>query len=262
VSLKERFLEGQHAIITGGGRGIGRATARALGEAGANLTLLGRSAPHLEAEANHIAGQFGVRVEAITTDVTQDDQVRQAFATAERTLGAPTILVNNAGQAEGAPFIQTSRELWDRMLAVNLTAAFTCIKQVLPAMLEAGRGRIINVASTAGLRGVQRVAAYSASKHGLIGLTRSLAVEVAKQGVTVNAVCPGYVDTDMSARAVDALMTGTGKSAEEAVRMISRPSAFGRLLKPEEVAGVIVWLCSPAAATVTGQAIVIGGDTV
>ena len=157
MSPADRFLEGHHAVITGGGRGIGRATARALGEAGANLTLLGRSAPHLEAEANHIAGQSGVRVEAITTDVTQDDQVRQAFETAERALGAPTILVNNAGQAEGAPFIRTSRELWDRMLAVNLTAAFTCIKQVLPAMLDAGRGRIISEPDAVAAHGRRRV---------------------------------------------------------------------------------------------------------
>jgi NAD(P)-dependent dehydrogenase (short-subunit alcohol dehydrogenase family) len=201
-------------------------------------------------------------VQAVAADLTRDEDVRRAFDAARRAFGPPGILVNNAGQAEGAPFIQTSRDLWDRMIAVNLTAAFECTRQVLPAMLEAGHGRIVNVASSAGLRGVQRVAAYAASKHGLIGLTRSLALEVAKQGVTVNAVCPGYVDTDMATRAINALMTGTGKSAEEAARMISRPSALGRLLSPDEVAAIILWLCTPAAASITGQAIVIGGDII
>jgi NAD(P)-dependent dehydrogenase (short-subunit alcohol dehydrogenase family) len=262
VTAAGRALEGLHAVVTGGGRGIGAATARALGGAGANLTLIGRSAPHLEATANQIASESGVRVQAVTADITDSRDVQRAFEAAHGTLGAPRILVNNAGQAEGAPFIQTSRQLWDRMMAVNLTAAFECTKLALPAMLDAGHGRIVNVASSAGLRGVQRVSAYAASKHGLIGLTRSLALEVAKQGVTVNAVCPGYVDTDMATRAIDAVMTGTGKSAEEATRMISRPSALGRLLSAEEVAGVILWLCSPAAATITGQAIVIGGDII
>jgi len=258
----DRPLERLHAVITGGGRGIGSAAAHALAAAGAHLTLIGRSAPHLETAAGHIAAKYGVRVQAVAADITRDEDVRRAFESARSTLGAPRILVNNAGQAEGAPFIQTSRELWDRMIAINLTAAFECTKQVLPAMLDAGHGRIVNVASSAGLRGVQRVAAYAASKHGLIGMTRSLALEVAKQGVTVNAVCPGYVDTDMAARAVNAVMTGTGRSAEEAVRMISRPSALGRLLSPDEVAAVILWLCSPGAATITGQAIVIGGDII
>lgn len=262
MSQPERFLEGRHAIVTGASRGIGAAIARALARAGANITLIGRTEPDLRAEAARIANEAGVRAAHAVADLTVDDAVEAAFAHATQRNGVAYILVNSAGQAEGAPFVQTTRELWDRMLAVNLTAAFSCTRQVLPAMLEAGEGRIVNVGSTAGLRGVQRVAAYAASKHGLIGMTRSLALEVARRGVTANAVCPGYVDTDMARHAIDALMTGRGASAEEALRMITRPSAFGRLLAPEEVAAVALWLCSPAAATVTGQALVIGGEII
>ncbi len=257
-----RFLLGRHALVTGGGRGIGAAIAHALARAGADISLLGRSEPDLQAEASRLAAQHGVNTAALRADVTADDNVRSAFAAAAQRFGPVQVLVNNAGQAEGAPLTQTTRELWDRMLAVNLTAAFTCAKLVLPGMLAAGSGRIVNVGSTAGLRGVARIAAYSAAKHGLVGLTRSLALEVAKQGVTVNVVCPGYVDTAMAQRAVNAVMTGTGRSAEEATQLVTRPSAFNRLLAPEEVAGVVAWLCSPNAATVTGQAIVIGGDVV
>jgi NAD(P)-dependent dehydrogenase (short-subunit alcohol dehydrogenase family) len=260
--MSDAFLAGKHAIVTGGGRGIGAAVARALARAGASLTLLGRSEAHLVRVAAGITEAWGVATAALPVDLTRDDDVNAVFAESRRRLGSAHILVNNAGLAEGAPVSQMPRALWDRTLATNLTAAFVCSKLVLPGMIEAGMGRIVNVASTAGLRGVARIAAYSASKHGLIGLTRSLALEVAKQGITVNAVCPGYVDTDMAQRAVDAVMTGMGKGADEAVRMITRPSAFQRLLTPEEVADVVSWLCSPAAATVTGQAIVIGGDVV
>jgi NAD(P)-dependent dehydrogenase (short-subunit alcohol dehydrogenase family) len=258
MPAEPRHFAGQHAIITGASRGIGAAIAAALARDGASLTLIGRSEPHLADEAAGLREAFRVNVEALRADVTRDDQLEAAFATATQRLGNAHILVNNAGIAEGAPVVQMTRELWDRTLATNLTAAFVGTRLVLPAMIEAGSGRIINMASTAGLHGVARVSAYAASKHGLVGFTRSVALEVAHQGITVNAVCPGYVDTDMARRAVDAVMTGTGRSAAEAIRAITRSSALNRLLAPAEVADIVAWLCTTAAATITGQAITVG----
>jgi len=257
-----RFALGRHAVVTGASRGIGAAIAREIARAGANVTLIGRDADALSRQAAMLHGESGVAAHAQPADVTDDAVLRDAFGAAAARYGPIAILVNSAGQAEGAPFLEIERETWDRILAVNLTAAFIGMQLALPGMLEAGNGRIVNVASTAALRGVPRIAPYVASKHGLLGLTRSLALEVAKKGVTVNAVCPGYVDTDMARTAVDAIVSGLKRTAEEARQLIARPSAFNRLLEPEEVARVVVWLCSPDAATVTGQAIVIGGDVI
>jgi NAD(P)-dependent dehydrogenase (short-subunit alcohol dehydrogenase family) len=255
-----RFLAGRHAVVTGGGRGMGAAIADALARAGATLTLMGRSLAHLEETAAHLRARHSVRVECLMVDVGHDDSVAAAFAEAGDRSGSAYVLVNNAGQSHGGPFLETPGEVWGRLIAVNLTGAYLCARQVLPVMLQAGEGRIVNVASTAGLKGVPRIAAYCASKHGLIGLTRSLALEFAKAGITVNAVCPGYTDTDMAKRAVDRIVAGTGRTVEEARTMIARVNAFGRLVRPEEVADAVAWLCSPAAAGVTGQAIVIGGE--
>ncbi len=258
--MTERFLEDRHAVVTGGGRGIGAAIADSLARAGANITLMGRTTALLEHQVQHIESTHGVRATAMTVDVTDELTIARAFATASEQLGAPYVLVNNAGQAEGAPFIETTRELWDRLLAVNLTSAFVCTKQVVAAMIAARTGRVVNIASTAGLRGAPRITAYSASKHGLIGFTRSLALELAKLGVTVNAVCPGYADTEMSQRTVATIAANTGKTPEEALAMISRTNAFGRLVTPQEVARAVTWFCSPDAEGVTGQALVIGGE--
>jgi NAD(P)-dependent dehydrogenase (short-subunit alcohol dehydrogenase family) len=254
-------LAGRHAIVTGGGRGIGAAVAESLARAGANLTLMGRTASLLEQHGAGIEDSHGVRVTTITLDVTDDAAVERAFAYAQEQLGPAYILVNNAGQAEGAPFTETTRELWDRLLAVNLTAAFVCTKQVVPAMIEAHAGRIVNIASTAGLKGAPRITAYTASKHGLVGFTRSLALELARAGITVNAVCPGYADTEMSQRTVKTISAGTGKTPQEVLTLISKTNAFGRLVRPEEVANAVAWFCSPEAEGVTGQALVIGGET-
>ena len=255
-----RFLTGKHAVVTGGGKGIGAACARALARQGASLTLLGRDEKALDALAAELHDTYEVGVTPMQADVTSVPELDGAFGAAAHRLGPISILVNNAGQAASEPLIRTPRALWDRMLAINATSAFDCTQRVLAGMIDSGWGRIINVASTAGLRGVARVAAYSASKHALIGLTRSLALEVAEQGVTVNAVCPGYTDTAIAEQAVHSIAEGTGRSREEAMRLITRPSAFGRLLDPAEVGGVVAWLCSPDADAVTGQAIVIGGD--
>ena len=255
----EAYLHGRHAVVTGGGRGIGAAVARELARLGARVTLLGRDAAVLERHAAALTSELGAEVAAETCDVTDEDAVGRAVAAARGWFGAPYVLVNNAGQAEGAAFAETDRALWDRMLAANLTSAYLCIRHVLPAMLEAGEGRIVTVASTAGLRGYSHTAAYTAAKHGVVGLTRALAVETARRGVTVNAVCPGYTDTDMTARTVAGLAQARGTTEDEARRLVVRTIPRGTLISPEEVASAVAWLCSPGASGVTGQAIVVAG---
>jgi NAD(P)-dependent dehydrogenase (short-subunit alcohol dehydrogenase family) len=251
-------LAGRHAIVTGGGRGIGAAIADELARLGAELTLMGRDTARVEAHADRVAAAHGVRVRALTCDVADEGSVRAAFARA----GEAHVLVNNAGQAAATAFAETPREVWDRMLAVNLTGVFLCTREALPAMLAAGWGRVVNVASTAGLRGYPKTAAYTAAKHGVVGLTRALALETAKRGVTVNAVCPGYTDTDMAAAAAANLVRDLGKTDDEARRMIARVNPMGRLIDPAEVASMVGWLCSPAASGVTGQALAVAGGEV
>lgn len=249
-------LGGKLAVVTGGGRGIGWAIAGALAAEGARVALLGRDLDELRRRAGELPGALAVRC-----DVSDEGSVEAAFARVRDEAGDPFVLVNNAGQSAGAAFGDTSRELWDRMLAVNLTGTFLCTRQVLPAMLEAGAGRVVNVASTAGLRGYSHVAAYCAAKHGVVGLTRALAAETAKRGVTVNAVCPGYTDTDMARAAVDTLVRA-GRSEEEALRSITRVMPIGRLIRPDEVAAAVAWLCSPAAAAVTGVSLPVAGGEI
>jgi 3-hydroxybutyrate dehydrogenase len=258
----DTFLSGRHAIVTGGGRGIGAAIAAALAARGAALTITGRDVDRLSDHATQLRTAHNIEVHAVECDVTDDSSVQHAFAEARRALGPAWILVNNAGQAEGRPFLETSRELWDRMLAVNLTGAFLCTQEVLGDMLEAGSGRIINIASTSALKGYRNIAAYCASKHGLVGMTRALAAETARAGVTVNAICPAYTDTDMAGRAVQNIARDMGRSEEEARAMIARNNPLGRLITPEEVASAAAWLCSPGAAAVTGQAIAVAGGEV
>ncbi len=255
-----RFLEGRHAIVTGGGRGIGAAIARVLAGAGARLTLTGRDADRLEDTAAAIRREVGgAEVAVAAFDLTDDDALRGAFAAASQRFGEAYVLINNAGQAEGSRFEQTPREMWDRLLAINLTAAFVCTQQVLPAMLAARAGRIVNIASTAGLRGYARIAAYCASKHGLVGMTRAVALETAKHGITVNAVCPAYTATEMADRAVDAVAEGMKLSHEEAAARVASVIPRGTLITPEEVASSVLWLCSPGASGVTGQALAVAG---
>lgn len=259
--MDARFLAGRLAVVTGGGRGIGAAIAHALAAAGAEVALLGRDDAELRARAEELREAHGVRALAVTCDVADEASVAGAFDAVRAEAGEAYVLVNNAGQSAGVPFGETSRELWDRMIAVNLTGTFLCTQRALPAMLERGEGRIVNVASTAGLKGYSHVAAYCAAKHGVVGLTRALAVETAKRGVTVNAVCPGYTDTDMARAAVDTLVA-SGRSPAEALRSITRVMPIGRLIRPDEVGSAVAWLCSPGAAAVTGEALAVaGGET-
>lgn len=257
-----RHLAGKHAVVTGGGHGIGGAIAEALAGLGASLSLLGRDVARLEAHAERLHQRFGIPVEAFACDVADEDSVERAFSASRERLGDAHVLVNNAGQAESAALADTPRELWDRMLAVNLTGTYLCSRQVIPAMLQARAGRIVNIASTAGLRGYPKTAAYCAAKHGVIGLTRALALETAKIGITVNAVCPGYTDTEMARRAVDGVASALGKTTDEARAMITRVNPLGRLIRPEEVAATVAWLCSPDAAAITGQSIAVAGGEV
>ena len=255
-------LRGRHAIVTGGGRGIGAAIAHALAELGADLSLMGRDMDRLHETAEAIRNQFDSRVETHQVDVTDLASVQRAFIAATAPLGRVNILVNNAGQAQAKGFADTDAELWEKMLDSNLTSAFYCTQQVLPTMARIGEGRVVNIASTAGLKGYPKVAAYCSAKHGLIGLTRSLALEYAKSGVTINAVCPGYTETEMFDRAVDELVASIGKSPEEARAMLTRPNPQARVVKPEEVADAVAWLCSPGASAITGQAIAVAGGEV
>jgi NAD(P)-dependent dehydrogenase (short-subunit alcohol dehydrogenase family) len=259
--MSGRYLEGRLAVVTGGSRGIGAAIADELARLGAGVALLGRSLDELEAKARQIRDAHSVRAIAVRCDVADEGSVSEAFAAVRGQIGDPAMLVNNAGQSAGVAFAETTREVWDRMLAVNLTGTFLCTREVVPAMMEARSGRIINVASTAGLKGYSHTAAYCAAKHGVVGLTRALAMETAKQGITVNAVCPGYTDTDMARSAIDNLVRA-GRSEEDAMKAITRVMPIGRLIRPEEVASAVGWLCAPAAAAVTGQCIGVAGGEV
>lgn len=261
MSQPERHLAGRHCVITGGSRGIGAAIADSLAGRGASLTIMGRDEDALDERAALLRGG-GAIVQAVPCDVTDDDQVMEAFAHATARLGAVDILVNNAGAAESALAGDSSRALWDRMIAVNLTATYVCTTQVLPAMLQARWGRIVNVASTAGLRGYKTMTAYCAAKHGVIGYTRALAQETAKHGITVNAVCPGYTETALTEQAVANLVEALGKTPAEAHAMLVRIIPRGVMTSPAEVASAVSWLCAPESAAVTGIALSVSGGEV
>lgn len=245
------MLKDKLALITGGGRGIGRAIALTFAQHGARIAVAARTREQVEAVAQKVGGK------AVVCDVANPASVAEMFTDLR-----PDILVNNAGVAESAAFVQTTDELWQRHLAINLSGTFYCTRAALPAMIERGWGRIINIASIAAKAGAPYIAAYAASKHGVLGLTRSVALEIATTGVTVNAICPGYVETEMVDRGVERITKRTGRSAEEALDMLKRMSPQNRLVTPEEVAALALLLASDEGRGITGQGINIDGGTV
>jgi NAD(P)-dependent dehydrogenase (short-subunit alcohol dehydrogenase family) len=249
-------LAGKHAVVTGGARGIGAAITRALVAHGANVTMLGRG----DAPPGDLAA--GPHLHYAQADVCRPEAVSAALGSARARFGPVHILVNNAGQGRSAPFLKTDFALWREMMQVNLDGVFHCIQAVLPAMLEGRWGRIVNVASTAGLTGYSYVSAYCAAKHGVVGLTRSLALEVATKGVTVNAVCPGYTETEMLQQTIDSIVAKTGRTAEEARKELAAHNPQKRIIQPEEVANAVAWLCLPGSEAITGQSIAIAGGEV
>lgn len=252
-------LDAKVAIVTGAGRGIGAATASALAAKGAALVLMGRDESRLKTMA---AALPGTRCMTTVVDVSDEASVKAAFAQVREAFPRIDILVNNAGQAESAPLSRTDLALWNRMIGVNLTGTFLCTREVMPAMLKQDYGRIVNIASTAGLTGYAYVSAYVAAKHGVVGLTRSLALEAARSKVTVNAVCPGYTETDIVRTAVANIAAKTGKSEAEARGALEQANPQGRLVQPEDVANAVLWLCMPGSESVTGQAISVSGGEV
>ena len=254
-------LAGHHALVTGGGTGIGAAIARALAREGATLTLVGRRIEPLEKAAAALVDAPG-QIAIAQADVTDPRSIDDVFARARAAHGPITILVNNAGAAPSAPFSKTDDRAWREAMAVNLDGVFHCCRAALPDLLAAEAGRIVTIASTAGLRGYGYAAAYTASKHGAVGLMRALAAEYAGRPLTFNAVCPGFTDTAIVADSVARIREKTGRSAAEARAELEGFNPQGRLIDPEEVAEAVVWLCLPESRSVTGQAIAIdGGET-
>jgi NAD(P)-dependent dehydrogenase (short-subunit alcohol dehydrogenase family) len=255
-------LAGRHAVVTGGSRGIGAAIALELARLGADLTVLARGRAALDALAPRLAAAGAREVHALTCDAADAEALARVLEAAARALGPVAVLVNNAGGAESAAFARTDLELWRRTFALNVDSAFAATRAVLPGMLAAGWGRVVNVASTAGLKGYAYVAAYVAAKHALVGLTRALALETAKSGVTVNAVCPGFTDTPMVDAAVRDVARRSGRDEAEAREALAAFNPMGRLVRPEEVAAAVGWLCTRAAGAVNGAAIPVAGGEV
>jgi 3-hydroxybutyrate dehydrogenase len=257
---KSKSLEGKHALVTGGSRGIGYAIAQRLTDMGASVTLVGRGVESLEQAVAKLADSG--QVAYASGDISQQADVRRVFGQAKDRFGPVDILINNAGQAVSERFDKLDEAGWQQMIAVNLTGTFHCMQAALTDMLERRWGRIVNVASTAGLIGYPYVSAYCAAKHGVIGLTRALALETATKGVTVNAVCPGYTETEIVHEAIANITQKTGMSAEQAMAKLAGRNPQGRLIQPGEVADAVAWLCQPGAAGISGQAIPVDGGEV
>jgi NAD(P)-dependent dehydrogenase (short-subunit alcohol dehydrogenase family) len=251
------MITGKHALVTGGGTGVGRAIALALAETGVAVTICGRRKEQLAAVVD--ANQ---RIFAIAADVTEVGAMTALYAEAEKARGPVDIVVANAGMSGSSPAQRTSLGDWQRTLDINLTGSFLTVKPALAGMTAAKSGRVLFVASTAGLKGYAYVAPYVAAKHGVVGLMRALATELARTGVTVNAVCPGFVETDMLEESVRRIVDKTGRTVEQARASLAATNPQGRFIQPQEVAAAVLWLCSEAAGSITGQAISLsGGET-
>ncbi|HEX3283045.1 MAG TPA: 3-oxoacyl-ACP reductase FabG [Pyrinomonadaceae bacterium] len=256
-------LQNRIALITGGGRGIGRAIAHAFAQEGATIAVAARTQEQVENVAQELTQQFQVKAAAISCDVSDVNSVKAMFdKTAEAFGRGPDILVNNAGIAESALITRTGDELWRRIQGINLDGTFFCMRAALPQMIERGWGRIINIASIAGKTGAPYIAAYSASKHGVLGLTRSVSQEVASKGITVNAICPGYVDTDMTTGAIEIITNKTSLTKDQALDSLKKMSPQNRLITSEEVAALALLLASEDGRGINGQAINIDGGGV
>lgn len=255
-------MPARHALVTGAGSGIGRAIALQLAAAGHAVSLAGRRAAPLELLAGEIRAARGSAQPLADFDVTDEQCVARGLATALAAFGDIAVLVNCAGEAPSAPFEKISPQVWKRVLATNLTGTYLVTHAALPSIKRAGHGRIINIASTAALVGYPYVTAYCAAKHGVVGLTRALALELARSDVTVNAVCPGYTDTPLLDSALDVIVQKTGRSREQALAGLVRKNPQGRLVTPAEVANTVVWLASEQATAITGQAIAVAGGEV
>jgi NAD(P)-dependent dehydrogenase (short-subunit alcohol dehydrogenase family) len=260
VTREEAVFTGRHVVVTGASRGIGTTIAAALAAKGAQVSLMGRDAELLHTVSKTLGGPAVAA--PIVVDVTDSGSVTAAFNKAREHFGPVHILVNNAGQAASSKFTKLDEALWNRIMAVNVTGTYLCTRQAIPDMLEIGYGRIVNIASIAGLRGAPYISAYAASKHAVIGLTRSLALEFAQQNITVNAVCPGYTDTDIVKNAINNIAQKTGRSEADALGTLLATNPQRRLITTEEVAHTVLWVCGPGAESITGQSIVIAGGEV
>jgi NAD(P)-dependent dehydrogenase (short-subunit alcohol dehydrogenase family) len=252
----------RHAFVTGAGTGIGRAIALALAAKGLAVSLAGRRAAPLQEVAAKIEAAGGQSFVVDGFDVTDGNAIGQGVARAVQKFGDVSVLVNSAGEAPSAPFEKTSLEVWNHVLALNLTGTFQVTQALLPSIRRAGKGRIVNIASTAGLTGYPYVSAYCAAKHGVVGLTRALALELSRSDITVNAVCPGFTDTPLLDSAVATITGKTGRTADEARASLARANPQGRLVTPQEVADTVLWLVGEGASAITGQAIAVAGGEV
>ena len=252
----------RRVLVTGATRGIGAAIAQALAGAGWHVTLAGRTRAALEEVRVTLGITEGQTHDCVELDVTDAASVARAFAEVHAKGGALQALVNNAGAVETGPLARLAQDTWDRMLAVNLTGVFLCTQAALPPMIAARAGRIVNIASTAGQKGYAYCTAYAAAKHGVLGLTRSLALELAAQGIAVNAVCPGYTDTAIVREGVARIVAATGRDEVDAMATFSKASPLQRLVEPDEVAATVQWLCGDAPAAFTGQAMSVSGGEV
>ncbi len=246
------------ALVTGGGRGIGAAVARALASEGARVAVASRTLTEIDEVARELT-QSGSQSIAVQCDVSRPEEITAAVAQVQEEWGRVDLLINNAGVAFSAPLHSQSLDDWERIFRINVTGTFLCTQACLPGMYERGWGRVVNVASVAGLGGAKYIAAYSASKHAVLGFTKCVALEAAARGVTVNAVCPGYVDTELTRVSIDRIMQKTGMNQGQAMQVLCKANPQGRLFTPEEVAHLVLMLCLPESQGVNGQALVLDG---